>query len=130
MLKIYIQAYLWTVVLFQILDELLWSTWKFQFLRKSFKVYSMLSISCSLVGFFLNLTNTAAVCPFNTGTRMHWQVITGISAGTISICSSSMWPQIRSGSFSLFSSSPPMYGMMFPTISGQSLKVFPAPEIA
>ena len=39
-------------------------------------------------------------------------------------------PQIRSGSFSDFSSSPPMYGMIFPTISGQSLNVFPAPEIA
>ena len=51
-------------------------------------------------------------------------------AGTISFFSSSMCPQIRSGSFSDFSSSPPMYGMIFPTISGQSLNVFPAPEIA
>jgi len=39
MFKIYIQAYLWTVVFFQILDELLWSTWKFQFLRNALEVY-------------------------------------------------------------------------------------------
>ena len=87
-------------------------------------------MSCSFVGLFLNLTNTAAVCPFNTGTRIHWHVITGDSAGTICFFSSSTYPQRRSGSFSDFSSSPPMNGMMFPTISGQSLNVFPAPEIA
>ena len=45
--------------------------------------FTSFSISCSLVGFFLNFTNTAAVCPFRTGTRMHWQVITGLCAFTI-----------------------------------------------
>jgi len=86
------------------------------------------SISCSLVGFFLNFTNTAAVCPFSTGTRRHWHVITGSVAGTIT--PSSILPHSLSGSFSLFSSSPPMYGIMLCSISGQSLNVFPAPEIA
>ena len=38
--------------------------------------------------------------------------------------------QIFSGSFSLFSSSPPMNGMTLSTISGQLLKVLPAPEMA
>ena len=60
--------------------------------------------------------------------RTHWQVITGSFAGTItpfSIC-----PKIRRGSFSLFSYSPEIKGITFPTISGQSRKVLPAPEIA
>ncbi len=70
----------------------------------------------------------AAVCPFKTGTRMHWQVIVGPSAGTITPFS--IVPQIRSGSFSLFSSSPPIYGIILPSISGQSANVLPAPEIA
>ena len=35
-----------------------------------------------------------------------------------------------SGSFSDFASSPEMNGMMLPTISGQSLNVLPAPEMA
>ena len=83
---------------------------------------------CSLVGFFSKLTNTAAVWPSETGTRKHCAVITGFSAFTI--WSPSMWPHSLSGSRSLFSSSPPMYGMMFSTISGQDLKSFPAPEIA
>ena len=39
-------------------------------------------------------------------------------------------PQTFSGSFSLFSSSPPMNGITLSTISGQSLKVLPAPEMA
>ena len=42
MLQIYIQAYPWTVVFFQILDELLWSTRKFQFLRNPLKFTNFL----------------------------------------------------------------------------------------
>ena len=72
--------------------------------------------------------NTAAVCPLSTGTLKHWHVIFGSSASLISPFSSV--PSTRRGSFSLFSSSPPMYGMIFSIISGQSLNVFPAPEIA
>ena len=45
--------------------------------------FTIFSINCSFVGFFLNFTNTAAVWPFKTGTRMHWQVIFGSSAFTI-----------------------------------------------
>ena len=86
------------------------------------------SISCSLVGFLANLTNTAAVCPSNTGTRIHCVVITGLVAFLIT--PSSILPHNLSGSCSDFSSSPPMKGIIFPSISGQSLNVFPAPEIA
>ena len=39
-------------------------------------------------------------------------------------------PQILKGSCSLFSSSPPIYGITLSDISGQSLNVLPAPEIA
>ena len=86
------------------------------------------SIICSFVGFFSKFTNTAAVCPSRTGTLIHWHVITGSVAGTI--CPFSTLPQSLNGSFSLFSSSLPMYGMIFSTISGHSLNVLPAPEIA
>jgi len=55
-------------------------------------------------------------------------VITGVVALTISPLTT--LPQSLSGSCSDFSSSPPIKGIMFPTISGQSLNVFPAPEIA
>ena len=68
--------------------------------------FTMRSMSSSFVGFFLNFTNTAAVCPLSTGTRMHWQVITGSAAFTMT--PSSICPQSRKGSCSLFSSSPPM----------------------
>ena len=90
--------------------------------------FTSFSISCSFVGFFSKLTNTAAVCPFNTGTRTHWHVIFGSSAFTITPFST--LPNTRSGSCSLFSSSQPMYGIIFSTIAGQSVNVLPAPEIA
>ena len=53
-----------------------------------------------------NDTNTAAVCPSLTGTRMHWVVMSGASADAMMPPRTS--PQILSGSFSLFSSSPAM----------------------
>ena len=75
-----------------------------------------------------NLTKAAAVWPFSTGMRMHCALIFGSDALTISPFS--MCPKTFSGSISLFSSSPPIYGITFPTISGQSLKFLPAPLIA
>ena len=75
--------------------------------------------------------NTVAVWPLSTGTRMHCEVMrSGPSNGTISPLASSTWPKTFSGSFSDFASSPEMNGMMLPTISGQSLNVLPAPEMA
>ena len=52
------------------------------------------------------------------------------SEGTMHFFASSTYPQIRRGSFSDFSSSPEIKGMILPTISGQSLKFLPAPEMA
>ena len=90
--------------------------------------FSQRSMISSLVGFFSKFTNTAAVCPSSTGTRIHCVVINGAVA--FSILPSTTLPNNLNGSYSDFSSSPPMNGMMFSTISGQSLNVFPAPEIA
>ncbi len=73
-------------------------------------------------------TKTAARCPSLTGTRMHWLVMVGPAA--LRICPSRTSPHTFSGSFSLFSSSPPMKGITLSTISGQSWKVLPAPEMA
>ena len=53
-----------------------------------------------------DVENTAARCPSDTGTRMHWVVMLGVWAGTMS--PSSRRPQTLRGSCSLFSSSPPM----------------------
>ena len=41
------------------------------------------TIPIIIVGFLLNFTNTAAVCPFKTGTRTHCVVITGRVAFSI-----------------------------------------------
>ena len=59
---------------------------------------------------------------------MHWLEMAGPLA--FMIPSTSTVPQTFSGSCSLFSSSPPMKGITLSTISGQSLNVLPAPEMA
>ena len=41
-LIIYIRFYLWSVIFWQILDELLWSTWKFCFLWESLEAFQFL----------------------------------------------------------------------------------------
>ena len=82
----------------------------------------------SFDGLFLNETNTAARCPSVTGTRMHWLLMTGELACVMTPFFTE--PHTFIGSISLFSSSPPMKGMTLSTISGQSLKVLPAPEMA
>ena len=85
-------------------------------------------ISSSLEGFVAKFTNTAAVCPSRTGTLIHCEVI--VMQSLFLITPSSTLPQSLSGSCSDFSSSPPINGIIFPTISGHSLNVLPAPEIA
>ena len=98
-----------------------------QVVDRAFKFRPDFLIS-SIAGFFSKVAKTAAVCPSETGTRRHWEVMTGLSALTMtpfSIC-----PQSFKGSCSLFSSSPPMYGMTLSRISGKVSKVLPAPEIA
>ena len=59
---------------------------------------------------------------------MHCALMTGSAA--LTILPSWIFPQILSGSLSLYSSSPLMNGITLSSISGQLSKVLPAPEIA
>src|SRR5690242_16603781 len=72
--------------------------------------------------------DTEAICPSLTGTLMQVAEIMGTFA--FCILSRLNSPQIFIGSFSLFSSSPPMNGITLSTISSQVRSVLPAPETA
>ena len=75
-LIIYILCYLRTVVFLKVLDKVLRCAWKLKLLRNAaevFKSFDQLLFRRFLAEFY----KTAAVWPFSTGTRMHWQVITG-----------------------------------------------------
>ena len=83
---------------------------------------------CFMDGLRLKETKTAARWPSVTGTRMHWLVMIG--SLTLTIFPPWTSPHIFMGSISLFSSSPRMKGITLSSISGQSLNVLPAPDMA
>jgi len=121
-----ILAYLRTVVFFQILDEMFRCTRKFQFLRKSPEIPK-----CFDQLFFCRfLTEFNEYCSCMSVQYRNTKTLTGDNRLAGTITPSSILPHSLNGSFSLFSSSPPIYGMILCSISGQSLNVFPAPEIA